>query len=103
MDAEKTEPQWSKRFVEIYKTLYKIEKEIKELTIEKRYHRRQNESLPILDALFLCDDFSPRCLKFVRSNMVASGRFCRERINKAMRRIANRYSRNLTITSLYEN
>ena len=55
VEAEKTEPQWSKRFVDIYKKLYKIEKEIKELTIEKRYHRRQSDSLPILDALFdLC-------------------------------------------------
>jgi transposase len=55
VDTEKTEPQWSKRFVDIYKKLYKIEKEIKELPIQERYHRRQNDSRPILDAFFkLC-------------------------------------------------
>jgi transposase len=55
VEAEKTEPELSVQFVDIYKKLYKIEKEIMELTIQERYHRRQNDSLPILDALFeLC-------------------------------------------------
>jgi hypothetical protein len=55
VDAEKTELLWSKRFVEIYKKLYKIESEIKGKTIEERFQRRQSDSMPILDALFdLC-------------------------------------------------
>jgi len=54
-DAEKLEPEWSKQFLDLYKKLYKIEKEIKEVTLEERLFRRHNESVPILDALFdLC-------------------------------------------------
>jgi transposase len=51
-EAEKTEPEWSKRFLDIYKELYKIESEIKELSLEQRYDRRQSKSVPILDAFF---------------------------------------------------
>jgi hypothetical protein len=55
VESEKTEPEWSKQFLNLYKNLYKIEKEIKGLSIDVRYLRRQNDSLPILDALFkLC-------------------------------------------------
>ena len=55
VDAEKTEPDWAKQFLTLYKNLYKIEAEIKEMTIKERYDRRQSDSLPILDALFdLC-------------------------------------------------
>jgi len=54
-EAEKTEPEWVKQFLDIYKKLYKIESEIKGLPIDVRYDRRQSNSLPILDALFdLC-------------------------------------------------
>ena len=54
-DAEKTEPEWVKQFLTLYKNLYKIESEIKGLTIKERYDRRQSDSLPILDAIFdLC-------------------------------------------------
>ena len=55
VDAEKGEPAWVKQFLTLYKSLYKIEAEIKELTIKERYDRRQSDSLPILDAFFdLC-------------------------------------------------
>jgi len=58
-DAEKTEPEWVKRFLDIYKKLYKIEAEIREATIEERYDRRQSDSMPILDTLFdLCRECS---------------------------------------------
>ena len=54
-EAKNTEPQWSKRFIDIYKSLYKIESEIKESTVQERYDRRQSDSVPILDVLFdLC-------------------------------------------------
>ena len=54
-EADKTEPEWAKQFLDIYKKLYRIESEIKGLPIDVRYDRRQSESLPILDALFdLC-------------------------------------------------
>ena len=54
-DAEKTEPEWTKRFVDIYKRLYTIESEIKNESMEKRLRRRRDDSVPILDALFdLC-------------------------------------------------
>jgi transposase len=51
-DSEKLEPVWSKQFLDLYKKLYKIESEIKELTLEERLCRRQRDSVPILDALF---------------------------------------------------
>ena len=35
------------------------------------------------------DDFKPRCLKLVRSEMIESKRFCRDSINKYTRRIVN--------------
>jgi transposase len=55
VEAESKEPQWVKRFLDIYKKLYKIEAQIKDEAIEVRYDRRQNDSLPILDSLFdLC-------------------------------------------------
>jgi transposase len=54
-DSEKLEPGWSKQFLDLYKKLYKIEAEIKELTLEERLCRRQHDSVPVLDALFdLC-------------------------------------------------
>jgi hypothetical protein len=41
--------------LDLYKTLYKIEAEIKDDTLEKRLRRQQQDSVPILDALFdLC-------------------------------------------------
>lgn len=56
-DAEKTEPDWSKRFLELYKKLYKIEAEIKDQSVDERFQRRQHDSVPILDALFdLCHE-----------------------------------------------
>ena len=58
-DAEKTEPQWAKRFLDIYKKSYKVESETREETIEERHRRRQNESVPILDTLF---DLCRECL-----------------------------------------
>ena len=55
VDAEKTEPDWVKQFLTLYKNLYKIESEIKEFSAEEKYQRRQSDSVPILDALFeLC-------------------------------------------------
>jgi transposase len=54
-DSEKTEPDWSKRFLDIYKKLYKIEADIKDESVDVRYQRRQVDSVPLLDALFdLC-------------------------------------------------
>ena len=53
--AKDDEPEWGKRFVNLYKSLYKIEKEIKGEAIDERYSRRQNDSVPLLDKLFdLC-------------------------------------------------
>jgi len=41
--------------VNVYKELYKIEKEIKGETIAERYSRRQKDSIPLLDKFFdLC-------------------------------------------------
>jgi transposase/uncharacterized coiled-coil protein SlyX len=59
VDADKTEPQWVKRFLDIYKKLYKIEAQIKDEAMEIRYHRRQSDSVPILDTLF---DLCRECL-----------------------------------------
>jgi len=54
-EAEKTEPEWVKQFLNIYKKLYKIEAEIKGMDTAEKYRLRQSDSLPILDALFdLC-------------------------------------------------
>jgi len=53
--AQEDEPEWGKRFLKLYKNLYKIEKEIKDETIAERCRRRQNDSLPLLDKFFdLC-------------------------------------------------
>ena len=52
VDAQDSEPEWVKRFVNLYKELYKIEKEIKELSTEERLHRRRSDSVPLLDTLF---------------------------------------------------
>ena len=57
--AENDEPEWVKRFVGLYKKLYKIEAEIKNAEIVERYRRRQSDSVPILDALF---DLCRECL-----------------------------------------
>ena len=61
VDAEKTEPDWVKQFLELYKKLYKIESAMnseskgKDMTPVEKLRRRQSDSLPILDALFdLC-------------------------------------------------
>jgi len=44
-----------KRFLTLYKKLYKIEAEIRNESITVRYQRRQRDSVPLLDALFdLC-------------------------------------------------
>ena len=54
-DSEKTEPDWSKRSLDIYKKIYKIEADIKDESVDVRYQRRQVDSVPLLDALFdLC-------------------------------------------------
>jgi len=57
-EAEKTEPEWTKQFLNIYKKLYKIESEIKGTSPEEKYRRRRSDSVPILDALF---DSCRRC------------------------------------------
>ncbi|MDR1958356.1 MAG: IS66 family transposase [Planctomycetaceae bacterium] len=51
-DSEKTEPDRSKRFLDICKKLCKIEAEIKDESIDLRYRRRQPDSVPLWDALF---------------------------------------------------
>ncbi len=45
-----------------------------------------------LYADFPANSFSPKCLKHVRANMVSSGRYCREQINKSIRRIIAMFS-----------
>jgi len=53
--AKEDEPDWIKRFLNLYKNLYKIEAEIKDEPLVKRYARRQVDSVPLLDKLFdLC-------------------------------------------------
>ena len=53
--AKEDEPDWSKRFVNLYKDLYKIEKEVNNVAATERYRRRQEDSVPLLDKLFdLC-------------------------------------------------
>ncbi len=55
VEAENDEPDWVKRFLNLYKELYKIEAEIKESPIGDKYERRQAESVPLLEAFFdLC-------------------------------------------------
>ncbi len=55
VDAENDEPDWVKRFLTLYKKLYKIEAEIRSHATGERYRRRQCDSVPLLDALFdLC-------------------------------------------------
>ena len=55
VEAEEDEPEWVKRFLTLYKKLYKIEAEIRDESVEVRYQRRQRDSVPLLDALFdLC-------------------------------------------------
>jgi transposase/uncharacterized coiled-coil protein SlyX len=58
VDAEKTEPEWARQLLNLYKKLYKIESEIKEMDATEKYQRRQSDSVPILDALF---DLCRRC------------------------------------------
>ena len=55
VEAEEDEPEWVKRFVTLYKKLYKIEAEIRDESRKVRYRRRQRDSVPLLDAFFdLC-------------------------------------------------
>ena len=78
-DSEKTEPDWSKRFLDIYKKLYKIESEMKEATVEDRHQRRQSDSVPILDALFdLCRECLDDPLTLPKSPL---GQACRYALN----------------------
>jgi hypothetical protein len=88
VDAEDSEPIWVKRFLTLYKKLYKIESEIKEATAEGKYRRRQSDSVPILDTFFdLCrkckDDMtilpkSPlgRAYAYALNNETALRRYC---------------------------
>jgi transposase len=88
VNAQEDEPEWVKRFVIVYKELYKIEKEIKGETVEERYHCRQNDSVPLLDKLFdLCRECSDdttilpksrlgQACAYARSNEVALRRYC---------------------------
>jgi transposase len=59
VNAEADEPEWGKRFVNVYKSLYKIEKETKNETVEERHRCRQHDSVPFLDKLF---DLCRECL-----------------------------------------
>ena len=88
VNAQEDEPERVKRFVNLYKKLYKIEKEIKGKTIAERYYRRQNESVPILDKFFdLCRECTndttilPKsrlglACAYALSNEAALRRFC---------------------------
>ena len=86
--AQEDEPERVKRFVNLYKKLYKIEKEIKDEPIIERYCRRQNASVPILDKLFdLCRECADdatilpksrlgQACAYALSNEAALRRFC---------------------------
>jgi len=52
VEAEENEPQHVAEFLKLYRKLYKIEKEIKDSSIDERYRRRQCDAVPLLDALF---------------------------------------------------
>jgi hypothetical protein len=41
VDVEKTEPEWAKQLLNLYKKLYKIESEIKEMDVAEKYRRRR--------------------------------------------------------------
>ena len=57
--ADEDEPEWGKKFLNLYKSLYKIETETKDARAEERYHRRQSDAVPILDKFFdLCRECS---------------------------------------------
>ncbi|GHT43362.1 hypothetical protein FACS189443_6990 [Planctomycetales bacterium] len=51
-EAEKYEPDDSKRILNLYKKLYKIEAEVKDCPFDERVFRRQEESVPLLNELF---------------------------------------------------
>ncbi|GHT40262.1 hypothetical protein FACS189443_0340 [Planctomycetales bacterium] len=51
-EAEKYEPDDSKRILNLYKKLYKIEAEVKDCPFAERMFRRQEESVPLLNELF---------------------------------------------------
>jgi transposase len=51
-EAEKYEPEDSKRILNVYKKLYKIEAEIQGRPPDERSFRRQEESVPLLNELF---------------------------------------------------
>jgi hypothetical protein len=86
--AEEDEPEWGKRFLNVYKELYKIEKEIKGETIDERHRRRQSDAVPILDKFFdLCRECSNeatilpksrlgQAIAYALSNEVALRRYC---------------------------
>jgi hypothetical protein len=57
--AQEDEPELVKQFLNLYKNLYKIEKEIKGNTIEERYRCRQGDSVLTLDKFF---DLCRKCL-----------------------------------------
>ena len=86
--AEEDEPECVERFLNVYKELYKIEKEIKGETIDERHRRRQKDSVPLLDKLFdLCHGFLDdttilpksrlgQACAYARSNEAALRRYC---------------------------
>ena len=88
VNAKEDEPKWVERFVNIYKSLYKIETEIKGATIAERYYRRQQGSVLLLDKFFdLCRECSNgatilpksrlgQACAYALSNEVALRRYC---------------------------
>jgi len=88
VEAEEGEPDWVKRFLTLYKKLYKIEVEIKNESVAVRYQRRQRDSVPLLDALFdLCRECQnnasilPKSLlgkacAYALNNEIALRRYC---------------------------
>ena len=87
--AEEDEPEWGKKFLNLYKSLYKIEAEIKDETAEERYRRRQSDSPPILDKLFdLCRECSNEATILPKSRL---GQVCAYALSNeaALRRYAS--------------
>jgi len=90
VEAEEGEPDWVKRFLTLYKKLYKIEAEIKDEPVEVRYERRQRDSVPLLDAFFdLCRECQndatilPKSLlgkacTYALNNEIALRRYCED-------------------------
>jgi transposase len=86
--AEEDEPEWIKRFLNIYKSLYKIETETKGESVVERYRRRQSDSVPMLDKFFdLCRECSDdvailpksrlgQACAYALSNEAALRRYC---------------------------